>query len=189
MFLQAQTVANFYLAFAKNLPIIPVLNKIDLKHANPEKVIGQLSGLFEIRNEEVLRISAKMGIGIQDVLEAVVHRVPAPKSDRNSTARALIVDSWYDRYRGAALLVNVKDGSFKLGQNIVLAQSGKEYEIKEIGVLCPNPIFVERLFAGQVGYLYCNMRSVKEALIGGTLHNKGAKIEVLDGFVPAKPMG
>lgn len=136
---QAQTVANFYLAFSKNLVIIPVLNKIDLKHANPDLVTEQLLSLFEIPKESVLRISAKMGIGIEEVLEAVVHQIPAPQGSRDLPTKALIFDSWYDRYKGVALLVSVIDGHLRLSQGITIAQSGKSYETKEIGVLYPDP--------------------------------------------------
>ncbi|CAL8073078.1 unnamed protein product [Orchesella dallaii] len=185
---QAQTVANFYLAFSKNLVIIPVLNKIDLKHARPDVVTEQLHGLFEIPSESVLRISAKMGIGIDDVLEAVVSRIPHPTGNRDLVTRALIFDSWYDRYKGVALLVAVVDGHLRLSQNITIAQSGKSYETKEIGVLHPDPTPLRTLYAGQVGYLYCNMRSIKEASVGGTIHPTNATVEILAGFKKAKPM-
>lgn len=143
---QAQTVANFYLAFSKNLVIIPILNKIDLKHARPDLVTEQLHSLFEIPKESVLRISAKMGIGIEDVLEAVVHQVPAPVGKRDLPAKALIFDSWYDKYRGVALLVAVVDGHLRLSQNITIAQSGKSYDIKEIGVLHSDPTPLRTLY-------------------------------------------
>ena len=131
--LQAQTVANFYLAFEHELPVIPVLNKIDLKHAQPEAVMEQLETLFDILPETVLKISAKNGIGIEELLETVIKKIPPPKGSRTNPPKALIFDSWYDKYRGVAMLVAIHDGFFKLGQSISLAYTKKSYEIKDIG--------------------------------------------------------
>ncbi|CAG7629192.1 unnamed protein product [Allacma fusca] len=185
---QAQTFANFYLAFSKNLPIIPVLNKIDLKNANPERVIEQLSSIFEIDAESVLKVSAKQGTGVNELLQAVIDRIPPPPSDRNLPAKALLFDSWYDKYKGVALLMAVHNGSFKLGQHITLAHANKSFEIKEIGIMYPEPTPLTSLYAGQVGYIYCNMRSVKEAAVGDTIHLLSSPVEPFPGFAKAKPM-
>ncbi|CAG2063887.1 unnamed protein product [Timema podura] len=135
---QAQTVANFYLAFYKELTIIPVLNKVDLKNADPERVKEQMKTLFDINPSDILQISAKLGTGVEDVLRAIVERIPPPPVDRSADFRALLFDSWYDRYRGAILLVYVTDGSVKVGKEITFVHSGKNYEIRTLGMLRPH---------------------------------------------------
>nr|CAD7456742.1 unnamed protein product [Timema tahoe] len=185
---QAQTVANFYLAFYKELTIIPVLNKVDLKNADPERVKEQMKTLFDINPSDILQISAKLGTGIEDVLRAIVERISPPPVDRSADFRALLFDSWYDRYRGAILLVYVTDGSVKVGKEITFVHSGKNYEIRTLGMLRPHEEPAKGLLAGQVGYIGCNMRSTKEALIGDTLHLKDHPTEALPGFKPIRPM-
>ncbi|XP_068085950.1 translation factor GUF1 homolog, mitochondrial isoform X2 [Anabrus simplex] len=185
---QAQTVANFYLAFCKELAIIPVLNKVDLKNADPERVTEQLVNLFGIRKEDVLKVSAKFGTGVDDVLRAVVERISPPSVDRSSTFRALLFDSWYDRYRGAISLIYITDGSLAPGDEITSVHSGKSYEVRDVGLLRPHEESAPRLLAGQVGYVACNMRSAKEAHIGDTLHLKDKPVTPLPGFKPLQPM-
>nr|CAD7261349.1 unnamed protein product [Timema shepardi] len=135
---QAQTVANFYLAFYKELTIIPVLNKVDLKNADPERVKEQMKTLFDINPSDILQISAKLGTGVEDVFHAIVERIPPPPVDRSADFRALLFDSWYDRYRGAILLVYVTDGSVKVGNEITFVHSGKNYQIRTLGMLRPH---------------------------------------------------
>lgn len=185
---QAQTVANFYLAFGNDLVIVPVLNKIDLKNADPERVSKQLETLFDIDPKEILKVSAKLGIGIDSVLEAIVTKLPPPTVNRNSSFRALIFDSSYDKYRGALSLIFVQDGSLSIGDTIQSCHTKKEYEIKSLGMLRPQEESVKKLVAGQIGLIGCNMRSSKEAHIGDTIHLAGNKVDPLQGFNPIRPM-
>ncbi|XP_022902526.2 translation factor GUF1 homolog, mitochondrial [Onthophagus taurus] len=185
---QAQTVANFYLAFSKDLVIIPVLNKIDLKNADPERVTNQLNHLFDIEKSQVIKVSAKLGTGITEVFEAIIERLPPPEADRNGKFRALLFDSWYDKYRGVLCLIYIKDGSISIGDYISSCHTEKDYEIRGISVLRPQEVEVNRLVAGQVGLVSCSMRSSKEAFIGDTFCKKGEKVVVLSGFEPPKPM-
>ncbi|XP_025829780.1 translation factor GUF1 homolog, mitochondrial [Agrilus planipennis] len=185
---QAQTVANFYLAFEKDLVIIPVLNKIDLKNANPQRVCNQLKNLFDIDQEEVLKISAKIGLGVDNVLQAIINKIPAPNVNRNSTFRALLYDSWFDQYRGALALVYVASGYIEVGNKITLFHSKNVYDVKSLSILRPEEYSVSRLAAGQVGVIGCNMRSSKEAVIGDTIHKLGENIEPLEGFQATRPM-
>ncbi|KRT78600.1 ADP ribosylation factor, partial [Oryctes borbonicus] len=185
---QAQTVANFYLAFGKDLVIIPVLNKIDLKNADPDRVCTQLKSLFDIEKEEILKVSAKMGTGIEEVLKAIIERVPYPQVDKNKKLRALLFDSWYDRYRGVLCLVYLTDGTINIGNEISSCYTKKSYEVKTLSILTPNEQSVTQLVAGQVGLISCNMKLHKEALIGDTFHKSNDSVEPLDKFKPAKPM-
>lgn len=185
---QAQTVANFYLAFCRELTIIPVLNKVDLKNANPDAVTEQLNTLFGISEKDVLRISAKLGTGVRELIHTVIERIPPPKVNRNAPFRSLIYDSWYDRYRGTIILVYVRDGNLKIGDEIQSFHTKKVYTVKSLGLLRPQEEEVPLLVAGQVGFITCNMRSTKEAHIGDTFHLKDVAVEPLEGFKPAQPM-
>lgn len=135
---QAQTVANFYLAFEKNLTIIPVINKIDLKNANPDRVLKQLKSVFDIQSEEVLKISAKNGTNCETVLQTIVEKIPPPPVSRTDPFRALIFDSWYHKYRGAVSLVYVQQGKISIGESISSCHSGKVYEVKHLSFLRPE---------------------------------------------------
>ncbi|XP_058121256.1 translation factor GUF1 homolog, mitochondrial [Anopheles coustani] len=186
---QAQTVANYHLARSKNLVIVPVLNKIDLKNARPEAVCNELLTLFDIDPEEVLKVSAKLGTGCDEVLSSIIDRLPPPVANRNAPFRALIFDSWFDKYRGALNLIYVKDGEVCTGQEIVLCHTGRAYEVKSLALLRPDERKVDRLVAGQVGLLGCNMRTSKESQIGDTVYLKRDKSCVpLPGFKPQQPM-
>uniref|UniRef100_A0A0C9RM51 Translation factor GUF1 homolog, mitochondrial n=1 Tax=Fopius arisanus TaxID=64838 RepID=A0A0C9RM51_9HYME len=185
---QAQTVANFYLAFGKDLVIIPTINKIDLKNANPERVVKELHSLFDIEEKDVIKISAKMGLNVDKVLEAVVEKIPPPQVDRDKPFRGLIFDSWYDKYRGAISLIYLAEGSLSTKQHIISIHTGKSYEIKELIILRPEEEHVKTLYAGQVGCIACNMRSSADAHIGDTIHLKNMPVEPLIGFNPAKAM-
>lgn len=142
---QAQTVANFFLAFGKDLKIIPVLNKVDLKNADPDRVTAQLKTVFDIEEDEVLRISAKLGTGVDKVLEAIVERLPPPPVDRSGPLKALIFDSWYDRYKGAISLVYINQGSVSVGNEISSIFTKKSYEVKSLFVLTPYEKMVKTL--------------------------------------------
>ncbi|XP_052896278.1 translation factor GUF1 homolog, mitochondrial [Anopheles moucheti] len=186
---QAQTVANYHLARSKQLVIVPVLNKIDLKNARPEAVCNELLTLFDIDPDEVLKVSAKLGTGCDEVLASIVNRLPAPNANRDANFRALIFDSRFDKYRGALNLIYIRDGEISTGQEIVSCHSGKAYEVKSLALLRPDERKVDRLVAGQVGLLGCNMRTSKESQIGDTLYLKRNKTCVpLPGFKPQQPM-
>lgn len=187
---QAQTVANFYLAFTNELAIIPVLNKIDLKNADPEAAKEQLFNLFEIDPDDVLQVSAKLGVGITNILEAVIKGVPSPAETCNVDAplRLFLFDSWFDRYKGVVCLVLVVDGCLKKGDQIMSSHSEKVYEVKEVGILAPHEILTDQLYTGQVGYFTANIRNTKEALVGDTFHLKGEECEPLSTVREAKPL-
>ncbi|XP_014208629.1 translation factor GUF1 homolog, mitochondrial [Copidosoma floridanum] len=184
---QAQTVANFYLAFGNDLTIIPVINKIDLKNANPERVVNQLANLFDIEENEILKISAKNGTNVDQVLKAIVMRIPEPPAIRDKPLKALIFDSWYDRYKGAVNLIYVKDGIINVGDQISCYHTEKSYEVKSLSFLRPDEEKVQKIYAGQVGCLTCNMKS-SDAQIGDTIHLKNMRVEPLPGFKIAKSM-
>lgn len=184
---QAQTVANYYLAREKNLVIIPVINKVDLKNAKPEKVKEQLQMLLDVEHVDIIKISAKLGTGIDEVLNAVVERIPPPTVARDKPFRALIFDSWYDKHKGAISLIYVKDGAVSVGKQISSAYMKKSYEVRNIFLLRPHAENVKTIFAGQVGAIACNMKS-KEAHIGDTVHLRHQPVDSLEGFKPPKPM-
>lgn len=185
---EAQTMANFYLAFEQNLKVLPVINKIDLPTANIEKVTGELNRLFDFDENDAILTSAKAGIGIKDVLESIITRIPAPQSDGTKPLKALLFDSRYDDYRGVICLIAVRDGVIKKGDNIFLMQTNAYYEVLEIGLMYPEETPMQALYAGQVGYIITGMKTVREAKIGDTIAYKNSKIEPFPGFSPSKPM-
>uniref|UniRef100_A0A8C0XG15 Tr-type G domain-containing protein n=1 Tax=Castor canadensis TaxID=51338 RepID=A0A8C0XG15_CASCN len=186
--IQAQTVANFFLAFEAQLSIIPVINKIDLKNADPERVEKQIEKVFDIPSDECIKISAKLGTNVESVLQAVIERIPPPKVHRKNPLRALVFDSMFDQYRGVIANVALFDGMVSKGDKIVSAHTQKTYEVNEVGVLNPNEQSTHKLYAGQVGYLIAGMKDVTEAQIGDTLHLHNHPVEPLPGFKSAKPM-
>lgn len=185
---QAQTMANFYLAFDQDLTIIPVINKIDMSTADPVRVEAELKHLFDYEPNQILRASGKSGIGITDVLDAIIERIPAPQAAPEKPLKALLFDSWYDDYRGVVTLVAVRDGMIQKGDRVELAQTNNTYEVLEIGIMYPNETQTDALYAGQVGYVIMGMKSVQEARVGDTLYHKGKLIDPFPGFKPAKPM-
>ena len=185
---EAQTMANFYLAFDQDLTIVPVLNKVDMNNAQPERVIKQMSTLFDFKENEIIHASGKAGIGINDVLDAIVTRIPSPVGDLTKPLKALLFDSWFDDYRGVICLIAVKDGMVKKGDIIALAQSGKEYEVLELGLMYPDQQPMDALYAGQVGYIITGMKTVKEARVGDTLYHAKSPVPAFPGFKPAKPV-
>jgi len=186
---QAQTVSNFFLAFAANLTILPVINKIDLPGADPELVTEQLLTIFEVDPGRVLPISAKLGLGVAALLDRVVEEVPPPTTlGREADLRILLFDSWFDRWQGAVTLVQVAEGVLRVGQTIASSKTGREYKVGEVGLLTPSQHPCPALYPGQVGYLMCNMRKAREAVLGDTLHLAGRPVTPLLDIQPAKPM-
>ena len=186
---EAQTLANVYLALENNLEIIPVLNKIDLPGSEPERVANEIEEVVGLDCSAIIKASAKAGIGVDEILESIVHLVPPPEDTVNKPLRALIFDSYYDPYRGVIVYFRVMDGTLKAGDRIRLIASGKEYDLDEIGVLSPNQIPVEELHAGEVGYLAAAIKAVEDARVGDTitLAKEPAK-DPLPGYTEAKPM-
>ncbi|RMH66686.1 MAG: elongation factor 4 [Cyanobacteria bacterium J003] len=186
---EAQTLANVYLALEHNLEIIPVLNKIDLPGAEPDRVKAEIEEIIGLDCSQAVLASAKEGIGIEEILESIVHLVPPPRDTVDQPLRALIFDSYYDAYRGVIVYFRVMDGVVRKGDRIRLMASGKEYEIDELGVLAPNQKPVESLHAGEVGYLAAAIKAVGDARVGDTitLAQNPAK-DALPGYAEAKPM-
>jgi GTP-binding protein LepA len=186
---EAQTLANVYLALENNLEIIPVLNKIDLPSAEPDRVAAEIEEIVGLDCSGAIRASAKSGIGINDILESIVQLVPPPSDTIDHPFRALIFDSYYDAYRGVIVYFRVMDGRVKKGDKIRFMASGKEFQIDELGVLSPQQQQVDELHAGEVGYLAAAIKAVSDARVGDTitLATKPAK-EPLPGYTEAKPM-
>jgi GTP-binding protein LepA len=185
---EAQTVANAFLASRHNLTIIPVINKIDLPAARPDHVKEQIENVLAIPADDALAISAKSGIGVDDVLEAIVRLVPPPKGSADAPLRALIFDSWFDSYRGAVVLVRVMEGRLTRHMKIRLAASDDEYEVEDLGVLTPKPIVLEELSAGDVGFIIANIKRVADARVGDTVTEANRPAPPLPGFEAIKPM-
>ncbi|NEU72273.1 elongation factor 4 [Hassallia byssoidea VB512170] len=186
---EAQTLANVYLALEHNLEIIPVLNKIDLPGAEPDRVISEIEEIIGLDCSNAILASAKEGIGIDEILESIVERVPPPQNTIDQPLRALIFDSYYDSYRGVIVYFRVMDGTLKKGDRIYLMVSGKEYDIDELGVLSPTQKQVDELHAGEVGYLAASIRAVADARVGDTITLSAKKApEPLPGYTEAKPM-
>jgi GTP-binding protein LepA len=185
---EAQTLANTYLAINNNLEIIPVINKIDLPAAEPERIREQIETLVGLDASEAVLASAKNGIGIEEILEAVVRKVPAPTGDPKAPLRALIFDSWFDPYRGVIVLLKVVDGTVRLGQKIKLFATGKTYEIEGLGFKTPKMIPHPELSAGEAGFMFCNIKTVADAKVGDTICEADYEGDPLPGFQDAKPM-
>ncbi|MEY2985423.1 MAG: hypothetical protein RLZZ568_2040 [Cyanobacteriota bacterium] len=186
---EAQTLANVYLALENNLEIIPVLNKIDLPSAEPDRVAEEIEEVVGLDCTDIIKASAKAGIGVDDILEAIVQQVPPPEDTVAQPLRALIFDSYYDAYRGVVVYFRVMDGKVKRGDKVRLMASGKEYVIDELGVLSPTQIEVDELHAGEVGYFAAAIKAVADARVGDTitLATEPAKA-ALPGYTEANPM-
>ncbi len=186
---QAQTLANAYLAVNEGLEIVPVINKIDLPSSNPDKIREEIEEVIGIPAENAVLTSAKKGIGIEELLEAIITYIPPPKGEINAPLRALIIDSWYDSYRGVGCLIRVFEGEIKTGDKIKLFSTQKEYEVDEVGVFTPKPSKVTKLAAGEVGYFFAGIKEIANARVGDTVTHaiKPAK-EPLPGFREIKPM-
>jgi GTP-binding protein LepA len=186
---EAQTLANTYLALHHNLEIIPVINKIDLPSAEPERIREQIEQVIGLPAKDALLVSAKQGTGIKDVLESIVHLVPPPVGSPDAPLRALIFDSWFDPYRGVIILARVVDGRLRVGQKILLWSNGTTFEVDGVGYQSPKPIPCEELSAGEVGFLFANIKTVSDAQIGDTIMSvDDPASEPLPGFQEVKPM-
>ncbi len=186
---EAQTLANVYLAMENDLEIIPVINKIDLPSADVEEAKRQIEDVIGIDASDAIAVSAKTGEGILDVLEAVVQRVPAPENNEDKPVRALIVDSWFDSYVGAVALIRVFDGVMKKNDQIKLMSNGKKYGINDLGVFTPSPISTGSLVSGDVGFMICGIKTLADLRVGDTVTlDKNSAAESLPGFREPKAM-
>jgi GTP-binding protein LepA len=186
---EAQTVANLYLALEHNLEIIPVINKIDLSTAEPEKVKRQIHSILGIEENEILLASAKNGIGIHEILERIVAKVPPPEGDPSLPLQALIFDSNFDVYKGVIIYVRIFNGSLRRGMKIKMMGTGEIHEILEVGVLAPKPLLCDSLSSGEVGYITCNIRTAKEVENGDTITDaEHPTPEALPGYKKVRPM-
>lgn len=186
---QAQTIANVYMAMEHKLSIIPVVNKIDLESADPEATIEELKSIQGLDASHYLLVSAKEGTGTEELLEAIVERIPLPSDEGRDSLRALIFDSSFDTYKGVVTYIKIFSGSVRKGDKILLMSNGKEFEVTEVGIFKPGMQATTSLTAGEVGYLMANIKSVREARIGDTI-TSSLKLaeEPLPGYKPAKPM-
>ncbi len=186
---EAQTLANVYLAIDNNLEIIPVLNKIDLPSADPEGVCQQIEDAIGLDTSDAIHASAKENIGIQDILEAVVKRVPPPKGEGQGLLRALIFDSWFDSYQGVIILCRIKDGEIQKGDKIKFMATNREYEVLKLGAFMPFGNEQDKLTMGQVGFVVCGIKDIRDVRVGDTVtHAKKSATEPLSGFKIIKPM-
>lgn len=186
---EAQTLANVYLALENNLEIIPVLNKVDLPTADPEGVKKQIEDTVGLDCTDIIHASAKEKLGIPEILEAIIEKVPPPKADRSLTPRALIFDSWFDAYQGVVVLVRAVDGIFKKGDRIKFMSTDKHYEVLRLGKYTPFPDVVEQLDAGEVGFIICGIKDIRDVQVGDTVtSSKTPATEPLAGFQKIKPM-
>ena len=186
---EAQTLANFYLAFDANLTLVPVVNKIDLPQADVAGVTQQLADLLGFTPDEPIPISAKAGTGVVEVLEAVVHRIPPPTGDPEAPLKALVFDSFYDPYQGVVVYVRIVDGRVTPGTKVLLMATDKVYEVQQVGVFTPQMVRVDALSAGQVGFLTAGIKRVADSRIGETITEAASPTSApLPGFREAKPM-
>ncbi len=186
---EAQTLANAYLAVDADLAIVPVINKIDLPAADPERIKEQIENVIGIDAHDAVLASAKAGLGIEDVLERVVRDIPPPTGSPDAPLKALLFDSWYDPYRGVACMIRVIDGSIKKGEKIQLMASGRIYSVDEMGIFNPKPAGVTSLSVGEVGFFYAGIKDLIQAQIGDTVtHVERPAAEAFPGFQEVKPM-
>ena len=187
--IEAQTLANLYLALDNNLSIIPVINKIDLPNADVDKVTKELEDTFGFNKNEIILTSAKNGIGIKELIHAIIEKIPAPTGDINKPLQALIFDSFYDPYRGVVVLIRIVNGKVKVGDKIKLMATQKIEEVVELGVNSPKEIKKEELVAGEVGYLCASIKDISDIKVGDTITlNNNPASDILPGYKPMKPM-
>ena len=185
--IEAQTLANLYLALDANLKIIPVINKVDLPNADAIRVKKELVDTIGFDEEEILLCSAKTGEGVKELLDAVIERVPYPKSS-DDKLRALIFDSYFDPYKGAVMLIRVKDGTVRIGDRIRFINSNSVFEVLELGKHTPKEVKKDSLSAGEVGFISASIKSIAEVEVGDTICIDGEHVESLPGYKPMKPM-
>ncbi|CUM48309.1 unnamed protein product [Debaryomyces tyrocola] len=187
---QAQTVANFYLAYSMGLKLIPVINKIDLDAADIPRAMDQVETTFELPREDCIPVSAKTGLNIENIIPAIIRDIPGPHGNVDKPLKALLVDSWHDPYVGVVMLIHVVDGVVKKGMKLLSAHSEKRYDVKEVGIMYPDKMPMDCVKAGQVAYIIPGMRNPREAMIGDTFYQYGKHegLEPLPGFEEPKPM-
>jgi GTP-binding protein LepA len=186
---EAQTLANAYHAIEANHEIIPVLNKIDLPSAEPERVCREIEDVIGIDTSDAIKVSAKTGLGIDDLLEAMVKRLPSPKGDRDAPLKALLVDSWYDPYLGVVTLVRVKDGVLKKGMRIRMMSVGAAYDLDKVGVFKPKPTDAAELGPGEIGFIIAGIKTIADCKVGDTItDDRKPATEMLSGFKPSVPV-
>jgi GTP-binding protein LepA len=186
---EAQTLANVYQAIEANHEIVPVLNKIDLPAAEPERVKQQIEDVIGLDASDAIEISAKTGLNIEGVLEALVHRLPPPRGDAAAAMKVLLVDSWYDQYLGVVLLVRVKDGRLKRGQKIRMMSTGAAYQVEQVGVFSPKMIPTDDLGPGEIGFITAAIKTVADCSVGDTItDDRAPATEALPGFKPSVPV-
>jgi GTP-binding protein LepA len=186
---EAQTLANAYLAVDNSLEIIPVINKIDLPSAQPEEARRQIEEIVGLDGSTAILASAKEGRGVKDILEAIVTRLPPPEGDPDAPLKALIFDSWYDAYRGVVIVVRVLEGSIRTGSKVTLMNTAQDHEVEQLGVFTPKPVVVDQLGPGEVGFVACGIKRVADAQIGDTVTETARRTaEPFPGFKELKPM-
>ena len=186
---EAQTLANVYHALDAGHEIVPVLNKIDLPAADCDAVAAQIEDVIGLDASEAIRVSAKTGVGIRETLEAIVHRLPAPKGDINAPLKAMLVDSWYDSYLGVVVLVRIVDGVMKKGDRVMFMQNGSVHQIDRIGVFKPGMLPVDTLGPGEIGFITAQIKQVRDTRVGDTITTeKRGTTQALPGFKPAQPV-
>jgi GTP-binding protein LepA len=185
---EAQTLANSYLAIENDLAILSVINKVDLPSADPERVREQIENVIGLDAHNAVLASAKAGIGVAEILERIVTDIPAPVGDPDGPTRGLLFDSWYDPYRGVVCLVRMIDGQLKRGMRIKFMSTGREYEITEMGIFTPKPKAIDSLGVGEVGFISANIKDIVQAKIGDTITGAKETPEMLPGFQEVKPM-
>ena len=185
---EAQTLANSYLAIENDLAILPVINKVDLPSADPERVREQIENVIGLDAHDAVLASAKAGIGVAETLEKIVTAIPAPTGNADAPPRGLLFDSWYDPYRGVVCLVRMIDGTLRRGMKIKFMSTGREYEITEMGIFTPKPKSIDSLSVGEVGFISANVKDIVQAKIGDTITEAKANPEPLPGFQDVKPM-
>ena len=186
--IEAQTLANLYLALENNLTIIPIINKIDLPNADIDKVKQEIIETFGFKEEDIILTSAKTGYGIDELLDAIVDRIPAPSGNKNEKLQGLIFDSFYESYRGAIIWTRIVNGKVSVGDKIKMISTNTEYEVVELGKHNPYEIKVNSLSAGEVGYLCASIKSVSDIKVGDTITLSNNPGKLLDGYKPMKPM-
>ncbi|KTD04256.1 translation elongation factor 4 [Fluoribacter gormanii] len=185
---EAQTVAVCYTAIDQSLSVLPVLNKIDLPQAEPERVISEIEDIIGVDAHDAIRVSAKSGLGVEDVLEALVTRIPSPEGDINQPLQALIIDSWFDSYLGVVSLVRIVNGSIRKGDKMRVMSTGRSYEVDQVGIFTPKRTKLDVLNAGEVGYLVAGIKEIQGAPVGDTLTlEKNQAVKPLPGFQRVKP--
>src|SRR5262249_19125973 len=186
---EAQTLANAYLAVENNLEIIPVINKIDLPGAQPDEARRQIADIIGLDGSTAILASAKQGTGVPEILEAIVERLPPPAGNPEAPLKALIFDSWYDAYRGVVIVVRVIDGRLRSGMKIRLLAQGQDSDARQVGIFTPKAVVVDELGVGEVGFLVANIKKISDAKIGDTITDAARPTdEPFPGFKELKPM-